>query len=198
MWTAAFILLSAIIFAMLFAIKGGWAGTYVKGWKELRNKNKILDRLLDGKTILCVGSLAYFLIVAGVTVYAVLLAAAWVVGVVASMGEENGAVGDSKGGWGDYLDAIYGPDHDDAGKLVFGRSYGVKKAVQRGLFLMTPLAIVTGCGYLAAVGLLYVPVVFAGQELKRRITGVRDWEWTEPALGFICGAAIGVFFIFGG
>lgn len=61
-----------------------------------------------------------------------LAAGFWLAAVAPSMGEEAGGVGGYKGAWGQY---IYLLDID--GQPAFGRSYAVKKAIQRGLW--------TGC-----------------------------------------------------
>ena len=101
---------------------------------------------------------------------------AWVVGVYPSMGEEAGAVGRWGYWWGKYKD------------LGFTRSYGVKKALQRGAWMGAAFTLVTG-------SMVFIPVLtagfalshFLGQELYFRIHGKDDWKYSEVAIGALIG-----------
>lgn len=172
---------SSLVFAVLYAVKGGWLG-------------KIKLVIFDGRLIFFFCTFAYFTYMEGFGLWPLALTAALAVGVAASMGEEVGAIGDDKGAWGDYMDAVYPVTHAKAGQKVFGRMYGVKKGIQRGIFLMAPLALVLNTAWLLAPGLLYVPIHFVMGCARRWTTGRREWDWAEPVVGLAIGAGIGFYY----
>jgi len=98
---------------------------------------------------------------------------AWLAAVAPSMGEEHGAIGTSRHGWGDYV------EHADS----FGRIYGIKKGTQRGVWMGACMALATGFIPFIAFSLLFVPAVFIGQEIYYRITGNDSWVLSEPLIG---------------
>lgn len=181
--------ISILFFAAMYAIKGGWLGM-IPGVKELREKSKIFDRLLDGKVASTIGVFVFFvvafhlqlgsLVPHGLPWYQLyivtplLLAAAWLIGVAPSMGEEAGAVGRIGRAWGDYIDA------------GFGRSYGIKKALQRGVFLGAPFTIVTGDPIFLILGALFPVMHFVGQQIYYMIHRVDSWKYAEPLIGAVC------------
>lgn len=196
-----------VVFAFLYAIKGG-SGPYVfEWWNKIRHTNAITERLLDGKVISTIGAFVFALIATadlvtlngdrGVAEYtvnteiALKIAAAWLLSVAPSMGEEHGAVGTTQLAWGDYLRWM--PDQRRIkifGKVIFsyleGREYGVKKAVQRGVWIGALMTLATGYIPFILFSFLFVPCVFAGQELYYRLTkqkGPVSWVLSEPIIG---------------
>lgn len=197
MGTLAIYLISMAAFAVFYALKGGSGPFFFKNWHYVRDKNKFFDRLLDGKVI---STILAFLFIAAFTanltdlqtaqdpaVYKILLwpsllfAAGWLLSVAPSMGEEHGAIGTSQGGWGPYIDALR-PD----GRKYFGRTYGIKKGIQRGIWIGAIMAAFTG--YLPFVfwSLAFVPAVFIGQEIWWRWRGSNSWALSEPIIGALC------------
>lgn len=197
MGTLAIYLISIAVFAALYAIKGGSGPFFFSNWRYVRYKNRFYDRLLDGKVI---STILAFLFIAAFTanltdlqtaqdpaVYKILLlpsllfAAGWLLSVAPSMGEEHGAIGTSKGAWGPYIDALR-PD----GFQYFGRTYGIKKGLQRGIWIGAIMAAFTG--YLPFIfwSLAFVPAVFVGQEIWLRWRGSNSWALSEPIIGAFC------------
>ncbi|MCP5916232.1 hypothetical protein NL317_29875, partial [Klebsiella pneumoniae] len=82
------------------------------------------------------------------------------IGVSPSMGEEAGAVGGYKGGWGEYVDY---PE--------FGSMYGVKKALQRGVFTTAALAIVLNAPLLLIFGALMPVAYYVGISIEQYRSG---------------------------
>ena len=177
-------------FGFLYALKGGSGKTIFPWWAKLRATNAITERLLDGKVISTIGALLFALIASvdtvsidggayGVPEYAVnflpaiVFAAAWLAAVAPSMGEEHGAIGTTRHGWGEYVDY----------SQAFGRSYGIKKGLQRGVWMGACMALATGFTPYIAFSLLFVPAVFIGQEIYYRITGNDSWVLSEPLIG---------------
>lgn len=199
--------ISILYFGAMYAIKGGWLGM-IPGVKDLRKRNKFFDRLLDGKVASSIGVFAFMaialhlqigkLVPIGLPWYSIYLVtpaaftAAWLIAVSPSMGEEAGACGRWGYWWGDYKDAIYPPGHEDAGKPVFDRMYGWKKALQRGVWLGVPFALVTDLPIFIFLGLLFPVLHFAGQQIYYWIHGGNSWKYAEPLIGAICiGIGIG-------
>lgn len=177
-----------IIFAFLYALKGGSGKDIFPWWSKFRSKNKFTERLLDGKIISTAGAFLFALffnveIVSisggafGVPEYAVrfipavLFALGWLASVAPSMGEEHGAVGRISYWWGPYIDK------------GFGREYGIKKALQRGVWMGAIMALVTGYIPFICFSLLFVPSIFIGQEIVYRLTGRDGWSIAEPIIG---------------
>ncbi len=183
------------IFAFLYALKGGSGSTLFPWWKKFRETNKITERLLDGKVISTLGAFLFALLfnaktvslnggAFGVpeytvqTVIALLFALGWLASVAPSMGEEHGAVGRWGNSWGEYV------------TKGFGRKYGVKKALQRGVWIGACMVLATGFIPYLYFSLLFVPCVFIGQELGYRVTGKEGWALAEPIIGgFVYGIA---------
>lgn len=159
-----FVILSILVFALAYAIKGGWMGKYTRSGKAVSTAIVLL-----------------FGIVFLPWQYALALAAAWVIGVAPSMGEEAGAVGDYKEGWGDYV------DHPDS----FGREYGVKKSIQRGLWTTFFMGAVLNSWALALCGALFPVVYFIGNSACRYFKRSKGWAWSEWLYGGVIGLVIG-------
>lgn len=182
-------LISILFFAAAYAIKGGWLGM-IPGVKKLRERNWFFDRLLDGKVASTIAVFFFFVIALwiqlgkfvdlGMPILNILLytpaalSLAWLVGVSPSMGEEAGAVGRIGHAWGDYIEK------------GFGRSYGVKKALQRGVFLGAPFAIITGDPIFLILGALFPVMHFVGQQIYYMIHRVDSWKYAEPLIGAVC------------
>ncbi len=200
-----FSLLTVFIFALAYALKGG-SGNFLKNWNEVRNRNAFLNRIMDGRVIgtilvfvfalVAFGDYQYHDALKGLPVYSInlisssLFAAAWLVGVAPSMGEEHGAVGRIGRAWGPYLAWMPQIKHFDLmGLRLFsyteGREYGIKKAVQRGIFIGAAMALATGYVPYICFSLLFVPCVFIGQELSFRILKRDGWVISEPIIGAV-------------
>lgn len=149
------IALYALAFSALYAIKGG------------QHKHIPLLNRVDGKILSTLGA----------ALFSPVLAIGWLIGIAPSMGEEVGAVGGYRGGWGPYLEK------------GFGRGYGVKKCLQRGVFMGAALALATGAEGLILVGATLPVAAFVGNSIQQIIDNeVRvDWHLHE----FIYGAALG-------
>lgn len=179
--------LTILFFGLCFALKGG-SGPYIFGWwKRVREKNKFTERLLDGKVVSTILAFLFAVVVYstktgvsskyGVPTYSVdiwppvLFSLGWLASVTPSLGEEHGAIGRIGKAWGPYIDK------------GFGRSYGVKKGLQRGVWMGACMAVATGFVPYLCASFLYVPTVFLGQELYYRVTGKDSWVLSEPLVG---------------
>lgn len=189
MITSAIIIL---FFGFAYALKGGSGANIFPWWGRLRESNVILERLLDGKVISTLGVFLFSLFILtpvmvtissgefGVPEYdldfmaSLLIAAAWLLSVAPSMGEEHGAIGDHKEAWGQYV------TNED-----FGRLYGVKKGIQRGVWMGAFMALATGYLPFVCFSLLFVPCVCVGQILNRIILKQRGWTLAEPIIGAV-------------
>lgn len=182
----------------------------IPGVTKLRESSEIFDRLLDGKTLSTIGVFAFFavalhlqigaLVPIGLPWYSIYLvtpgvfALAWLIAVTPSMGEEAGAAGRWGFWWGDYKDAIYPAGHEDAGKPVFDRMYGIKKGLQRGVWLGAPFTLVTGLPIFIYLGLLFPVLHLIGQQIHYVIHKVDGWKYAEPLIGGICiGVGVGFY-----
>lgn len=174
--------------------------------KELKEANQVIASLWDGGQYLKLlgavvlypfvafakwfvdGSIISWFIILGVTLLqlpvedALVFTLAYAL-IFQSMGEEAGAVGDYKGGWGDYVEF---PDN-------FGRSYGIKKAFQYGAVLGGALGLVMASWTLFIAGAAMPLVYFAGSSLRLWLKGEqkRGWAYSEP----MWGAALGLAFV---
>lgn len=180
-----------IVFGILYSIKGGSAPYFFANWRGVREKNWIYNRILDGKILSTLGAFVFALFATsdlvmllgdkGVPEYTLnflpstLFAGAWLLSVAPSMGEEHGAIGTTRHGWGEYVEYSQG----------FGRVYGIKKAVQRGVWIGAIMAL--GTGYIPYIlfSFLFVPCVFVGQEAYYRFTSKDSWVLSEPIIGAV-------------
>lgn len=176
--------LTVLICAVLYAVKGG-SGNVFKNWNKVRDKSLILDRLLDGKVLstLLMGIFCIFATQDGVMTIA--LMTAWIVAVSPSMGEEHGAIGDYKGALPMYIERAL---------TQRGRSYDIKKGLQRGVFMGASFAVVTGFTGFIIASLLFVPCVYIGQSLNRILMKVPGWTLAEPLIGgIVIGIPLGIY-----
>lgn len=200
----------AIIFTLAVSIKGGLLGRVFTNWgrftkqleRDLEESLLFLDKawtdnsywrvVINAAHVVKEGVLKWFFdgsiisvsLIAGTMLFslpineAMLFTAAYAL-ILVSMGEEAGAVGDYKEGWGDYVEL---PDN-------FGRTYGIKKAIQYGAFAGGAMALVTASWCLWIAGALMPLVYFAGNSLYRYVKGGRGWEYSEPLWGAVLGLA---------
>lgn len=185
-------IITILYFGAMYAIKGGWLGM-IPGVEDLRDKSKILDRLLDGKVISTIGVFAFFAVMLGIyggrgllwdlLIAPALFSAAWLIAVAPSMGEEAGACGRIGHAWGDYIEK------------GFGRSYGIKKALQRGVWIGAPFTVLTGLPHFILLGLLFPVIHFAMQEIHYRVHKTDSWKYAEPVVGAVCvGVGMAIYF----
>lgn len=143
---------------------------------------------LDGSVI----SLFIVFVYAAMTIpdlnAALLLAASWML-IWSSMGEEAGAIGDYKGGWGQYVDSTR-PD----GRLSFknGRAYGVKKGIQYGVMFGAGMSMAVGSWTLWIAAATFPICYFLGSSLHQWLKGTRSWTYAEPLYGAVIGLAYGL------
>lgn len=177
-------LISALLCAVLYSIKGGWHGrgrrflSRLAGTKfgpdnepfDMSIMQAALWSSLDGKILSAAGfgALAYL---AGYGFWAP--AAGWLLGVSPSIGEEIGAVGGIKGNWR--------PE---------GRKWGWKKGLIRGVFLGACLAVAFDNTVIIWACAPFPLYSFIGVSIQQLRTGQvkASWHWYEP----IMGAAIGI------
>ena len=194
-------LICILFFAAMYAIKGGWLGVLFDVDKA-SEKHWFLDFALEGAYLsgFLVSVFMLFAFAAqvgwsdtGDAVYefravgvCLLIGLAWFVGVRPSMGEEAGAVGDYKEAWGEYI------DHG------FGRAYGVKKCLQRGIYMGALLTLVTGFTGFIIAGASMPLVYFIGNCLGRWINSERGWSYAEPLFGAVFGCAFSSYLQGGG
>jgi len=159
------VILAIVLFAALYAIKGGWI------------------EQLKGMAI-PINFLACFLFcLPFVSVWqAIIVSLAWLT-IKMSMGEEAGAIGRIGHWWGKYKD------------MGMDRSDGVKKALQRGVFPAAMLALATGYPWFIIAGLLFVPIHFVAHDLTYRITKTDGWKYAEPVLGATFGLFFGLWVV---
>lgn len=207
-------IISIPICAILYAVKGGqhWrlriAAERAAGISHDQDKHpikpltlwqRIVSRAMDGKVLSALGfglltvlvHAEYLGMMAGGPVYVLASGSAvaflagvlaWLVAVAPSMGEEAGAVGGYKGAWGEYV--------TDG----FGRSYGVKKAVQRGVFTGAVLALVFWHPAVLLAGATFPVAYFIGISIEQYRTkqAAASWHLAELIYGAAIGAGIAV------
>lgn len=182
------------VFAALYAIKGGSGYRFFPNWNYVREKNRVYDRLLDGKVITPLLACLFFYIATGDFGHAVLFAGAWLLAVAPSMGEEHGAIGrfdfEELGRHDTLIDKIKHSTTALGGYLRKdqthrGRFYDVKKGLQRGVWMGAFMTLATGFIPYICFSFLFVPCVFVGQEIGYRITGKDGWALSELIIGAV-------------
>lgn len=177
------IVLIITIFAALYAIKGGWHWR-IKFLTVIKDKLPFIKWFVDGT------QLSSFLAAVTVGLYTdpiagALFGLAWWLGVMPSMGEEAGAVGRWGHAWGQYIRSIDPKD----GKPAFDRSYGIKKAIQRGVFLGALLTLVTGYTPFIIAGATFPIAYFIGTSFAYYVLKQDGWAPAEPLYGAFLGIA---------
>lgn len=180
-------MIAIITFTIAYMIKGGWLGK-IKVVDGFEQKSWLSGRMVDGKVLSTI-----IIFVLGLMSYDItqglIWAAAWLLAVAPSMGEEAGAIGRTDKWWGDYKDAVYPKWHHNQGQVVFGRRYGILKGVQRGAWIGAVFT-VAGATTLSIpiMGLGFVAAHFIGQELYFRIhKSGQSWAYAEPIIGSLLG-----------
>lgn len=173
-------ILSPLIFAIAYAVKGGQLGHIIPHVETLRKRNKVFNRLFDGKVL---STLILLIYTSFITVYyqvnlgmlpsawmsCIAIVLAWLGAVAPSVGEENDALMNK----GAYVDS---PE--------FGRVYGIKKALQRGVWMGALMTLVTGYEGFILASFLYVPLVWLA--LNYTPDKVLDsWGWSEVLIGVV-------------
>ncbi len=174
-----FIVLACAIF---YAIKGGSMNVF-KNWNRLREKNALLNRVLDGKVL---STVLFWVMVVSVTadgVIATKLAIAWLISVAVHMGKEHGAIGDHQGAWGPYVEWMPTLERFGPFSIREGRDFGIKKGIQRGLVFGAAFALATEDTIFLWWCLAFVPAVFIGQCIHKMIFKQNGWALAEPIIG---------------
>lgn len=187
-------LIIGLICAALYSIKGGWH----RKWRiylehkagiehnadgsvfgDLSIPQYVVHRMLDGKVL---STILYGLLIWALPVAEnpVLCALFWLLAVAPSIGEDVGAVGGYRGGWGPYIER------------GFGRMYGVKKCLQRGVFMGAVLGLPFWDMGFALAGAMLPVIAFIGISIEQRRTGIvnASWHLHEPMIGFVLGLAL--------
>lgn len=159
-----------LIFAILGCIKGGSHWNIPK-LKEL--DHGVLGFLIDGTRLTTLIVTIWMVWAAGPVGF--LIGLAWFLGIASSMGEEAGASGTYKEWWGPYKN--------------FGRSYGIKKALQRGIYQGALLTLVTGYTPFIVAGATFPICYFVGQSLYTLIHNKNSTAYAEPVFYGVIGVA---------
>lgn len=166
-----------LIGALAYAAKGGWHEK-IHGWQWMRSKMPWFMQELPYHRIFPLILIFFAAVFIAPFWQSVFFTAAFAF-CFSSMGEEAGAVGSYKGGWGDYIDK------------GFGRSYGIKKALQWGLAWGGLLTLVTGCVWFVPAGATFPVCYFIGSSIAA-YRGQQGWAYAEPIYGAVMGIAMGV------
>lgn len=152
-------MLSILIFALAYTLKGGQFPLYA-------------GRLLSALLVF-----AYAINTSLDLSLSLMITTAWLLAIASSMGEEAGAIGRYGHWWGEYR------EHG------FSRSYGVKKGLQRGVWIGAMFSVVMGYAslFIPVLGIGFVAAHFIGQELYYRIHGRDDWKYSEALIGALIG-----------
>lgn len=177
-------MISAIFFALMMMIKGGWHWHLTiwrkdGRWIHLEDLDRgVLGFFLDGSRL----STITVLIVVSVLIdplQGLAFALAWFIGNIASMGEEAGAIGPPP----------RGPYIENG----FGQRYGVLKGLQRGIYLGALLTLSTfvtePSPWFIVAGASFPVCYFAGQSLQWKIHKTTSWAYAEPIYGAVIGIA---------
>lgn len=165
------ILISIIFCVLAYTIKGGLLN-YVLSDSQHEHSLSYLKHLLPAFLILL---LTIMIVPLG---QAIIFTAAWCY-CFASMGEEAGAVGDYKTAWGDYIEK------------GFGRSYGIKKAIQWGLAWGALMALASGFIWFIPAGAMFPICYFVGSSISA-YRGDKGWFYAEPIYSAVIGYTMGV------
>lgn len=159
--------------ALAVAVKGGWVGKF---WRKCPDW---VDNHIPPVIILaaCLFFMPWF--------FALLTGLACYV-FKQSLGEEIGAVINNVGN-NQYIDAKL-----DNGKVAFGREFGIKKAIQRGVMDGAAFSIALWNPIMLFAGLFFVPVYWSLCRIRLIITGSDHWDWAEPIYGLIFGLFIAI------
>lgn len=171
--------MAVIIFAIAYALKGGWLGKVTRFDTWRKKQTWFISKGLDGKSLATILVFVFCLLNAGFLM-AVAITAAWLLAVSPSMGEEAGAIGRYGHWWGKYRG------------IGLSRSYGVKKGLQRGVWIGAMFSVVMGSAslFIPVLGIGFVAAHFIFQEIYYRIHKQDSWAYAEPAIGALIGFCI--------
>mgnify|MGYP006446641313 CR=1 FL=1 len=183
-------IITIAVFAFAFMTKGSNTGIVLPAWADLKNKLRDKswwwDRALDGKVlstaIVFVYGLIFYADFQGFNtdsipeydlsfIPALALAAGWLIAVAPSMGEEYGSMLNT----GPYV------KHSED----FGREYGIKKTIQRGVFMGAAMTLATGSVAFIWASLAYMPIAFIALNAGKKYN-FSGWGWSELFVGAIC------------
>ena len=178
-------ILTIITFSIAYAVKGGQLVYFIPKISNLRAKNKIYDRLLDSKVLSTLIVVLYSLLFTSFN--PLLVGLFWLIAVGPSMGEEHAAIMGVTNRW--Y--SVWMPEKKSItlfGKTfewIEGNEYGVKKALQRGVWMGAAFALLTSATVFITFSLLYVPLVYLGFYLGRKFNQ-DGWMIGEFLVGAVC------------
>lgn len=165
-------MLEVLIFALAYAVKGGWHEKS-GAWMCFKDASR-LGWLLSCKalsTALIFAYCAFWL-----PEHFLTIPLAWLIGVAPSMGEEAGGVGRWGKAWGPYI------EH-------FDRQFAIKKAVMRGVFTTAFMSVVLSNPWLLLAGSSFPLVYWLFQSVYWWLHKRDSWAYAEIAYGAIIGAA---------
>lgn len=175
----------ALAFSALYLIKGGAhfripviGNAAQKPFFRYVFDNRLLSSLL------CIP----VCIIAGLPEWqAVIVAAAWFVANLPSIGEEIGAIGGYKGNW---------PSESEEDYVILTKAGGWKKGIQRGVFTGAVLSLFAWNPLIVMAGALFPIIVWCSYSVTQLITGkVRNeegWVLYEALFGAALGLAFGL------
>ena len=192
------IAVAVLFFGFAYFVKGGGMGQLVPRWDVIRDSHVVVDRLLDGKSLSTILVFGFVWAATNDVLFALTCSAGWLLAVAPSMGEEHGAVGRVGHAWGQYV--TWMPTLNRAKfmgvDLAYreGRNYGIKKAIQRGVWMGACMTVATGYIPFLLFSLLFVPAVFVGQQVNWWVLKKSGWTLSEPLIGAaVFGLPMGIF-----
>jgi hypothetical protein len=197
------------VMSVAYAIKGGQGKFIFPNWET---ENPISNKL---SSVVCVFVLISFLttfyqvnIGIGITAWQSvgLFLVGWVLSIAPSLGEEYGSLmgrSDKYAAWMPKIKFLNIPSF--AGRFLFdrvsfvsrniegkyrvewieGHEYGVKKAVQRGVWIGACMTAVTGYVPFIYFSIFFVPLAYFSLNFVPKII-FDPWGWSEIAIGGIC------------
>jgi hypothetical protein len=185
-----------LFFMFAVAVKGGWLGR-IPGWNEFKKRKTTnntpgnilaaLKRwLLDGTQLSAFLVTGFMAAATSDVILAVSFGLMWWLYFMRSMGEVAGAVGDYKGGWGEYTVTD-----------KFSRTEGIKNALTHGLAGGGMLTFATGFIWFIPAAGLFPVCYFVGNSLHQFIHKSTGWTYSEPIYGLPIGIAA-AFYLTGG
>lgn len=182
-------MISIIVFALAMMIKGGWLGR-IPGWDAFTKKKRshwglqnvveaVKAWLLDGTQLSAVLIFLFMAAAQPDLSLAAIFSFCWWVIVLRSIGEEAGAVGDYKGGWGIFINT-----------KQFGRMLGIEAALGHGVMGGFLLALATGWeGFIISLG-SFPLCYFIGNSLHQYFHKTTGWAYSEIIYGAVIGFSV--------
>lgn len=168
-------MITVIYFSLAYMVKGGWLSRIIPGFDGLRDDDDATARLLNGHFISGIMVFLYGLLTRD-PAFAVAVTCAWIIGVFMSVGEEVGSIGRLHHWWGVYRDR------------GFRRTFGIKKALQRGAFMGCAFTLVTHSTlFIPVLSIGFVAAHFVMQEIYFRLHKADSCAYAEPVIGALIG-----------